>query len=720
MAPPVAGPSAAAAAAPELGSCCICLDVITGAARALPCLHAFCLACIRRWLEGRPTCPLCKAPVRSLIHSVASDECFEEIPVWGGPEADGASDADADAAVIWGEDYDAGPVDLTAAGGDAGSETDGEAEGPQGAGAADGAGRRAAPRADAAQEFIDRVARGPRLPLLPNAPGHGPGAPYLRRVLEWVEGALVGTFAVTARELATMTDYVMAMLAECGFDDDGLADALEPLIGEEAPAFVRSLLFVAARCVTVGPSHLEPQRSAPPGGRGVVFLDTSDSDSDSEGSEEEEDEDSWSESEESSSGLSTSDLTAIDDTESESESDAEVGARRTRGAAGATRARRPGERQYVSTRGRQTPAVRPASRSLARRPNGGRAAAVSAPPRPRSRGERRAPQPPAASHPAPAAQARACGPERREEGRGGAGLPGVAAGGDPAGGEAAGWEAVVVTGGEGGREERRAGLLGEAGPPRVQARRRRTEVDRALAPTPAPAPISTIDLTAEAPARPAGLGAARARPGVPAAAPALAPLAAASAATTAATVAAAAAAAALSSIARTPAPGPAAAAVSAQAPAPAPAPLPLPAGRTPAGEPRWAGGSVAAPAEATWAEASREGGSGRDRRPAGAMARDGLDPGPESSAQKRRRTEMEVAAWVRERLLKTPAAAARPQRRSPAGAQARARPGRSAAVAAAAPGGGNRRGQGSSPPLPRDPQPTAPHHRVFATPSLHT
>nr|WHT50186.1 hypothetical protein HeiferVagina-S102_00068 [Bovine alphaherpesvirus 1]WHT50272.1 hypothetical protein Milk-S104_00068 [Bovine alphaherpesvirus 1] len=577
MAPPVAGPSAAAA--PELGSCCICLDVITGAARALPCLHAFCLACIRRWLEWRPTCPLCKAPVRSLIHSVASDECFEEIPVWGGPEADGASDADADAAVIWGEDYDAGPVDLTAAGGDAGSETDGEAEGPRGAGAADGAGRRAAPRADAAREFIDRVARGPRLPLLPNAPGHGPGAPYLRRVLEWVEGALVGTFAVTARELATMTDYVMAMLAECGFDDDGLADALEPLIGEEeAPAFVRSLLFVAARCVTVGPSHLEPQRSAPPGGRGVVFLDTSDSDS--EGSEEE-DEDSWSESEESSSGLSTSDLTAIDDTESESESDAEVGARRTRGAAGATRARRPGERQYVSTRGRQTPAVRPASRSLARRPSGGRAAAVSAPPRPRSRGGRRAPRPPAASHPAPAAQARACGPERREEGRGGAGLPGVAAGGDPAGGEAAGW----VTGGEGGRGERRAGPLGEAGPPRVQARRRRTEVDRAPAPTPAPAPISTIDLTAEAPARPAGPGAARARPGVPAAAPALAPLAAASAATTAATVAAAAAAAAaLSSIARAPAPGPAAAAVSGPSPSPAPAPCrPCPRRRAPAG-----------------------------------------------------------------------------------------------------------------------------------------
>ncbi|APO15917.1 ubiquitin E3 ligase ICP0 [Bubaline alphaherpesvirus 1] len=587
MAPPVAGPSAAAAA-PELGSCCICLDVITGPARALPCLHAFCLACIRRWLEGRPTCPLCKARVRSLIHSVASDECFEEIPVWGGPEADGASDADADAAVIWGEDYDAGPVDLAAAGGDAwaagGSETDGEAEGPREAGAADRAagagGRRAAPRADAAQEFIDRVARGPRLPLLPNAPGHGPGAPYLRRVLEWVEGALVGTFAVTARELATMTDYVMAMLAECGFDDDGLADALEPLIGEEeAPAFVRSLLFVAARCVTVGPSHLEPQRSAPPGGRGVVFLDTSDSDS--EGSEEE---DSWSESEESSSGLSTSDLTAIDDTESESESDAEVGARRTRGAAGATRARRPGERQYVSTRGRQTPAVRPASRSLARRPSG-RAAAVSAPPRPRSRGGRRAPRPPAASHPAPAAQARTCGPERREEGRGGAGLPGVAAEGEPVGGSAMGESAGWVMGGEGGRGERRAGPLGEAGPPRVQARRRRTEVDRAPAPTPAPAPISTIDLTAEAPARPAGPGAPRARPGVPAAPPALAPLAAASAATTAATVAAAAAAtAALSSIARAPAPGPAAAAVSGPGPGPAPAPRrPCARRRAPAG-----------------------------------------------------------------------------------------------------------------------------------------
>ncbi|CAA06138.1 immediate-early transactivator protein with Zn finger (cell nucleus) [Bovine herpesvirus type 1.1 (strain Cooper)] len=642
MAPP--------AAAPELGSCCICLDAITGAARALPCLHAFCLACIRRWLEGRPTCPLCKAPVQSLIHSVASDECFEEIPVGGGPGADGALEPDA--AVIWGEDYDAGPIDLTAADGEAsgaggeagaadGSEAGGGAGGAEEAGEARGAGAgraagaaggRAGRGADAAQEFIDRVARGPRLPLLPNTPEHGPGAPYLRRVVEWVEGALVGSFAVTARELAAMTDYVMAMLAECGFDDDGLADAMEPLIGEDdAPAFVRSLLFVAARCVTVGPSHLIPQQSAPPGGRGVVFLDTSDSDS--EGSED----DSWSESEESSSGLSTSDLTAIDDTETEPETDAEVESRRTRGASGAARARRPAERQYVSTRGRQTPAVQPAPRSLARRPCG-RAAAVSAPPSSRSRGGRRDPRLPAAPRAAPAAQARACSPEPREEGRG-AGL-GVAAG------ETAGWGA----GSEEGRGERRARLLGEAGPPRVQARRRRrTELDRAPtpapAPAPAPAPISTvIDLTANAPARPADPA--------PAAAPG--PASAGAQIGTPAAAAAVTAAAAAPSVARSSAPSPAvtAAATSTAAAISTRAPTPSPAGRAPAADPRRAG--APALAGAARAEVGRNGNPGRERRPASAMARGDLDPGPESSAQKRRRTEMEVAAWVRESLLGTP------------------------------------------------------------------
>ncbi|AVT50711.1 ubiquitin E3 ligase ICP0 [Cervid alphaherpesvirus 1] len=602
MAPP--------AAAPELGSCCICLDVITGAARALPCLHAFCLVCIRRWLEGRPTCPLCKAPVQSLIHSVASDECFEEIPVGGGPVGDGAPERDA--AVVWGEDYDAGPIDLTAAdgegaGGGAGAEPAAEPAAEAEASAAPGRTR----GADAAQDFIERVARGPRLPLLPNTPGHEPGAPYLRRVTEWVEGALVGTFAVTARELATMTDYVMAMLAECGFDDDGLADALEPLLGaEEVPAFVRSLLFVAARCVTVGPSRLAPQRAAPPSGRGVVFLDTSDSDS--EGSEE----DSWSESEEeeSSSGLSTSDLTAIDDTETE-ESDAEAG-----GAAGA---RRPAARQYVSTRGRQTPAVRPVPRSLARRPRG-RATAGPAPPRSRGRGEGRDPQPAATSRPTPAEQARACRREQREEGEGAG--SGVAAGG------AAGWG----MGGEGGRGERRAEPLGEAGPPRVQARRmRRTEVDRAPAPVPAPAPISAVDLTAGGSARPAGpapAGAARAPPGAPGAAPTRAP---------------AAGGAAMPSSARGPA-APATTVAAASTAAAVPAPVPAPAGLTPAADPRRAG--ARAPARAARAEAGRIG--GRGRRPAAAAARE--DPDPGSSARKRRRTEMEVAAWVRENLLGAP------------------------------------------------------------------
>uniref|UniRef100_A0A803XRE0 RING-type E3 ubiquitin transferase n=1 Tax=Meleagris gallopavo TaxID=9103 RepID=A0A803XRE0_MELGA len=40
------------------------------ASYVMPCLHQFCFGCIRQWAERRPTCPLCKGTVESILHSV--------------------------------------------------------------------------------------------------------------------------------------------------------------------------------------------------------------------------------------------------------------------------------------------------------------------------------------------------------------------------------------------------------------------------------------------------------------------------------------------------------------------------------------------------------------------------------------------------------------------------------------------------------------------------
>jgi len=44
----------------------------------MPCLHKFCYACIMRWAESTPKCPLCKRTVTSILHSVRADNNFAE------------------------------------------------------------------------------------------------------------------------------------------------------------------------------------------------------------------------------------------------------------------------------------------------------------------------------------------------------------------------------------------------------------------------------------------------------------------------------------------------------------------------------------------------------------------------------------------------------------------------------------------------------------------
>eukprot|EP00887_Chlorella_sp_A99_P005305 scaffold1.g5305.t1 len=71
-------------------TCPICLtDVVHLEERALlsPCMHAYCHACIKRWLEQQRTCPLCKGRVASLIHSIRPDQSHTEEELAPTPKA---------------------------------------------------------------------------------------------------------------------------------------------------------------------------------------------------------------------------------------------------------------------------------------------------------------------------------------------------------------------------------------------------------------------------------------------------------------------------------------------------------------------------------------------------------------------------------------------------------------------------------------------------------
>ncbi|OPJ77464.1 E3 ubiquitin-protein ligase Topors-like [Patagioenas fasciata monilis] len=58
--------------------CPICLDSWEEASYVMPCLHQFCYACILRWAQSKPECPLCKRRILSILHSVLADNDFEE------------------------------------------------------------------------------------------------------------------------------------------------------------------------------------------------------------------------------------------------------------------------------------------------------------------------------------------------------------------------------------------------------------------------------------------------------------------------------------------------------------------------------------------------------------------------------------------------------------------------------------------------------------------
>ncbi|KQK73613.1 E3 ubiquitin-protein ligase Topors-like protein [Amazona aestiva] len=54
--------------------CPICLDPIDDTAYTDPCFHTFCFHCIKQWADMAATCPLCRWPIKTILHMVRSDE----------------------------------------------------------------------------------------------------------------------------------------------------------------------------------------------------------------------------------------------------------------------------------------------------------------------------------------------------------------------------------------------------------------------------------------------------------------------------------------------------------------------------------------------------------------------------------------------------------------------------------------------------------------------
>ncbi|ARS02744.1 ubiquitin E3 ligase ICP0 [Macacine alphaherpesvirus 1] len=88
-------PDAAAAAddtglsapAPPRETCAVCTERIDEAqlCNTFPCLHRFCIPCLKTWLPMRNSCPLCNAAVSYLIVGVQANGSYSTIPVVNDP-----------------------------------------------------------------------------------------------------------------------------------------------------------------------------------------------------------------------------------------------------------------------------------------------------------------------------------------------------------------------------------------------------------------------------------------------------------------------------------------------------------------------------------------------------------------------------------------------------------------------------------------------------------
>uniref|UniRef100_A0A803VUK1 RING-type E3 ubiquitin transferase n=1 Tax=Ficedula albicollis TaxID=59894 RepID=A0A803VUK1_FICAL len=80
-------------------NCPVCRDGAGEKASVSPCLHQFCLGCVVRWLKRKPSCPLCRQPIKSIIYSVRSEEDFLELVLPSSSDSSAAGQQDEQGAV---------------------------------------------------------------------------------------------------------------------------------------------------------------------------------------------------------------------------------------------------------------------------------------------------------------------------------------------------------------------------------------------------------------------------------------------------------------------------------------------------------------------------------------------------------------------------------------------------------------------------------------------
>ncbi|NWW72467.1 TOPRS ligase, partial [Climacteris rufus] len=69
------------------GNCPICQDTQRDVASALPCHHRFCLACILRWAQRNPSCPLCRTAIETVRFSEQNEWDYIQLVIMSSAES---------------------------------------------------------------------------------------------------------------------------------------------------------------------------------------------------------------------------------------------------------------------------------------------------------------------------------------------------------------------------------------------------------------------------------------------------------------------------------------------------------------------------------------------------------------------------------------------------------------------------------------------------------
>ncbi|XP_028320096.1 E3 ubiquitin-protein ligase Topors-like [Gouania willdenowi] len=68
--------------------CAICLDRLNNVAYLDCCLHRFCFPCVKEWSNQKADCPVCRQPFATILHTVRTDDDYEEDTPHPAPSAE--------------------------------------------------------------------------------------------------------------------------------------------------------------------------------------------------------------------------------------------------------------------------------------------------------------------------------------------------------------------------------------------------------------------------------------------------------------------------------------------------------------------------------------------------------------------------------------------------------------------------------------------------------